>query len=396
MAVSNTPGPKNKNTTMREKYLYRFCALIGKYTPFYPAHAPGAQQVVLTFFLWSLLSTLVTPLTRVLNIFGTTLLGAALDLKWWGGEHIVFIVANVLTGTTGPDPTFINSTYTSYSQTLNTHPDRDGFLIGGDSFLAKLATLDFAFGLHATFGLFWLCVSSWQIYNNYGATKGKFLEGGLCTFAFCMHMLCATNAIRSNLLRHDFVAWFALLTDIMSSCYYFYQGRKANTPLEDRNYWMIRGYFRSLEGSGTIRLSVFIESLCGVGSFPHQSLDGACVGDCNFYYVLRLMRMRLVSSWILGHFVRGDEGPGHFVRVRGDGGGLVKEEVDAYYSKYNGLRVLEVLVFPWIIPRLIAWNQTKLHDAVQYGITAMLLFGYHLTGLWEHGDAPSKRKQKQQ
>lgn len=219
---------------------------------------PTSLEVFAAFlFLWAFSQTVTMAFTRVF------------DGQWKNQFITQQWVQNFVTSFFGCAPFPPNSdgmdgnlTVITYAMDGDTPTDRRGKLKGNP--LEFREGIDFAIGLHLTFGLLWLTIGGLQVaLARYGWSHDKMIRhtahrffGMFGVVVFFCHMAGAAHILWFDVAHHTVFVKCILLSDIVMSLFYvfgalYYQHVKRNNVMHTT--LMFYGYLQSIEGSGTIR-----------------------------------------------------------------------------------------------------------------------------------------------
>jgi len=175
-------------------------------------------------------------------------------------------------------------------------------------------TVDKAFGLHAFFGLFWLCSAYLQmgpIQVRSKAVHRKF--GYLALFALLGHILASLNNLYVDEAKHQSLSKMMLLSPIFLTVTFFARSFVCIMRRDLSNHVdsAILGFLYSIEGAGQIRevsqwqllLKPWVgEQFQGPGDC--QSLAGGRATNCVTTYCTRMLIVRLFTLYWIGWYAK--------------------------------------------------------------------------------------------
>ena len=166
----------------------------------------------------------------------------------------------------------------------------------------KAKGIDFAFGLHAFGGLFWLLTAWIQMSLLKTSKKWHRTFGFVAIAAFILHMFAALNNLYFNYMRHTPLPRLMLgLTTVDSIiCMVTAMIRVRRKDYQGHRDAMLRCFLYSIEGAGTIRTVATLQAFLGLGPTECQMLANGFSTNCMYSYTWRLLFTRYLSLGYLG------------------------------------------------------------------------------------------------
>eukprot|EP00092_Neocalanus_flemingeri_P014056 GFUD01015164.1.p1 GENE.GFUD01015164.1~~GFUD01015164.1.p1 ORF type:complete len:369 (+),score=18.85 GFUD01015164.1:63-1109(+) len=240
----------------------------------------GTEDLVNHLFWQSMLLTLTTPLARFVR--GRWTSGS---LLYWGLPFLTWIGWVDVERDDSEEPNF--PFYQFVYKTDETVPG-----------------IDFAFGLHAFGGLFWILTAWVQIYFLKNSKAWHRAFGVVAILSFVLHMLASIYNLYFDYMKHRPLPRLMLFMICMDSiiCMVTSIVRAMRKDITGHRDAMMRCFIYSIEGSGTIRWIANLQELLGVGPTNCQNQWNGLATNCMYSYCWRLMITRCLSMYFLGLF----------------------------------------------------------------------------------------------
>lgn len=186
----------------------------------------------------------------------------------------------------------------------------------GDSAFVYRTTssIDRSFGLHAFFGLLWICVAFAQIVPIQSFSLARHRQFGIfALLSFVGHMSASINNVISDEAEHHPMSKMMLLSSVCLSIVHMarsiFQITKRDVTGHKDN--AVLAFLFSIEGAGTIRTVQHIQLFFKIvlppvfaGPSDCQNMYGGKATHCAESYCLRLVFVRIMTFYWIGMYAR--------------------------------------------------------------------------------------------